>query len=273
MIQAIVLAIVQGVTEFLPISSSAHLMLVPWVMGWPFPPLLFDTMLHWGTLLAILIVFWRELIVIAKAMWYSLVQRNFHNPEARLGWYIVIGSIPVVIAGFVFRDLIEAMFHNIQEVGFSLIVTAGILALSEWLTQRRATARPLDQLTPWHAVAIGLGQALALEPGLSRSGMTIATGMAVGLRRDAAARFSFLLAIPAIFGAGMLQLSDALATDSHEVLRYAPQLIVGFVVSAVVGVLVIRFLLGYLRRHTLYIFSVYCLIVGISVLLFTHGGV
>lgn len=273
MIQTIVLAIVQGVTEFLPISSSAHLMIVPWLFGWPFPPLLFDTMLHWGTLLAILIVFWRELIVIAKAMWFSLVQRSLHDAEARLGWYIVIGTVPVVIAGFVFKDLIEAMFQNMKEVGFSLIVTAGVLALSEWLTHRRAAARQLDQMTLGQSLLIGVGQALALEPGLSRSGMTIATGMLVGLRRDAAARFSFLLAIPAIFGAGVLQLSDALATDRHEVLGYAPQLIVGFVVSAVVGVLVIRFLLNYLRRHTLYIFAVYCLIVGVSVLLITYGGI
>lgn len=273
MIQTIVLAIVQGVTEFLPISSSAHLMIVPWLLGWPFPPLLFDTMLHWGTLLAILVVFWRELIVIAKAMWCGLLQRSLHDPEARLGWYIVVGTIPVVVAGFVFKDLIEAMFQNMQEVGFSLIATAGLLALSEWLTRRRAAARQLDQMTLGRALTIGVGQALALEPGLSRSGMTIATGMIVGLRRDAAARFSFLLAIPAIFGAGILQLSDALVIDGQEVLRYAPELIVGFVVSALVGVLVIRFLLDYLRRHTLYIFSVYCLILGGAMLLITYGGI
>lgn len=261
-IQAIVLGIVQGATEFIPVSSSGHLVIVPWLLGWPAPSLLFDTMVHWGTLLSIVLVFWRELWAIFVATLQSLVRRSLADPNARLGWYIVLGSIPAAAIGLFFLDFFENLFHSPLAVGLFLFVTAGLLSLSEWLTRNRAIGEDLTRLSLGQAISIGLAQAVALAPGISRSGSTMAMGLVAGLRRDEAARFSFLLGTPAFLGAGLLQLVDALSTDSAEVAAQAPLLIVGFVVSALAGYLAIRSLLAYLRRHSLYIFAIYCVAMG-----------
>ncbi len=264
--QAIVLGIVQGATEFVPVSSSGHLVIVPWLLGWPAPSLLFDTVLHWGTLLSIALVFWRELWAIFVATLQSLARRSLADPNARLGWWIVAGSIPAVVAGLLFKDFFEGLFHSALAAGSFLFVTAGLLSLSEWVARNRQASQGLDQLTLGHALGIGLAQAIALAPGISRSGSTMAAGLAGGLRRDEAARFSFLLGTPAFLGAGLLQLSDALASDAAEVAAQAPLLAVGFVASALAGYLAIRALLAYLRRHSLYIFAVYCVALGLVVL-------
>ncbi|MCC6169447.1 MAG: undecaprenyl-diphosphatase UppP [Caldilineaceae bacterium] len=261
-IQAIVLGIVQGATEFIPVSSSGHLVIVPWLLGWPAPSLLFDTMLHWGTLLSIVLVFWRELWAIFVATLRSLVRRSLADPNARLGWFIVIGSIPAALIGLLFLDFFESLFHSPLAAGYFLFVTAGVLSLSELIARRRAIGEDLTRLSLGQATSIGLAQAVALAPGISRSGSTMAVGLAGGLRRDEAARFSFLLGTPAFFGAGLLQLIDALSTDAAEVASQAPLLIIGFVVSALAGYLAIRGLLAYLRRHSLYVFAVYCVALG-----------
>lgn len=265
-LHALILGIVQGATEFLPVSSSGHLVIVPWLFEWPTPSLLFDTVLHWGTLLSIVVVFWREFVAIIVATLRSIYQRSLRDPDARLGWFIVIGTIPAVLTGLLLKDHIEALFHSARATGVFLLVTAGLLALSERLARRIPSPVELGQMKLSQAISIGVAQAIALAPGISRSGATIAAGLAVGLRRDVAARFSFLLGTPAFLGAGLLQMVDAMAVDSTAVASQASVLLVGFVASAVVGFLAIRFMLAYLRRHTLHVFAVYCLVVGLAVI-------
>lgn len=272
-LRAVILGIVQGATEFLPISSSGHLVIVPWLFGWPQSSLLFDTVLHWGTLLAIGLVFWRDFADIINASVRSIFRRSLADPNARLGWFIVIGSIPAAALGLLFKDFFEMLFASPRAAGFFLIVTAGLLTLSEMLARRIDKFTPLENIRLRQVAIIGTAQALALAPGISRSGSTIAAGLATGLRRDVAARFSFLLGAPAFLGAGLLQLSDALAADPEQVAAELPLLIAGFLASAVVGFLAIRFLLAYLRVHTLRIFAIYCLIMGVGVvsLSFIYG--
>lgn len=265
-IQAIVLGVVQGASEFIPVSSSGHLVIVPWLLGWEHPSLLFDTILHWGTLASIALVFWRDLWTIVVATLVSLARRSLADPMARLGWYIVAGSIPAALTGFLLKDQIEGLFSSPLAAGGFLLVTAALLAGSEQLARRRIPTETLTTLRWWQALVIGVAQAIALAPGISRSGSTMAAGLGSGLRRDDAARFSFLLGTPAFFGAGLLQLVDALATDSSAVAAQAGVLVVGFVVSALAGYAAIRGLLAYLRRHTLYPFAAYCLVVGLVVI-------
>jgi undecaprenyl-diphosphatase len=266
LIQAIVLGLVQGATEFIPVSSSGHLVIVPWLLGWEHPSLLFDTVLHWGTLLAIALVFWRDFLAIIVAALRSIVQRSLADPNARLGWYIVVGSIPAALTGLLLKDQIEALFASPIAAGGFLLVTAALLIGSEQLARQSAWRKTAESLTWTDAIVIGLAQAIALAPGISRSGSTIAAGLARGMRRDAAARFSFLLGTPAFLGAGLLAIIDALAVDPTEVTAQLPMLAVGFLVSALSGYAAIRFLLAYLRSRTLYIFAIYCIVMATFVL-------
>ncbi|MEZ4639155.1 MAG: undecaprenyl-diphosphatase UppP [Caldilineaceae bacterium] len=270
-IEAIVLGIVQGATEFIPVSSSGHLVLVPWLLGWEHSGLLFDTVLHWGTLVAIFIVFWRDFVDIIIASLQSIVRRSLADPNARLGWFIVVGSIPAAVTGLLFKDFFESLFSSHLAAAGFLLVTAALLAGSEQLAARAYQDKPTEAMTWLDVIVIGLAQAIALAPGISRSGSTIAAGLARGMNRAAAARFSFLLGTPAFFGAGLLQISDALATDAAGVSAQLPTLAVGFLFSAIAGVVAIRFLLAYLRRHSLYIFSAYC--VAVAVLVFVLSAV
>lgn len=267
--RALVLGVVQGATEFIPVSSSGHLVVVPWLLGWhqdEASALLFDTVLHWGTLLAIFVFFWQDFLAIAKATLGSLVSRSLADVNARLGWFIVIGSIPAAVTGLLFKDFFEGLFNAPLAAGLFLLVTAALLAGSEQMTRHLRSRNRLDCLSWMDTVVIGLAQAIALAPGISRSGSTIAAGLARGVRRDAAARFSFLLGTPAFLGAGLLQMTDALSANSSAVLAQAPALIVGFVASAISGFLAIRFLLSYLRTRSLYVFAVYCALLGVFVI-------
>jgi undecaprenyl-diphosphatase len=265
-IRAIVLGIVQGATEFIPVSSSGHLVLVPWLLGWPSQSLLFDTMLHWGTLVSILVVFGRDFLTIIGAVLRGLARRSLREPEARLGWYIVAGSIPAAGVGLFFKDFFEALFASPTAAGGFLFLTAAVLVISEQIARRATASRGLEQMRWRDAIGIGVAQAIALAPGISRSGMTIATGLASGFRRDVAARYSFLLGTPAFFGAGLLQLIDVLREDATQVTAQVPELAVGLIVSALTGILAIRFLLAYLRKRSLYIFAIYCVIAGALVI-------
>ena len=271
-IQAIVLGIVQGLTEFIPVSSSGHLVIVPWLLGWGPQSLFFDTVLHWGTLLSIVAVFWRDLWSIFVATLASLARRSLTDPNARLGWFIVVGSIPAAITGILFKDFFEALFSSPLAVGFFLLFTAAILAGSEQLAQRIKATDDLTTMRWRQAILIGLAQAIALAPGISRSGSTMAAGLATGIRRAEAARFSFLLGTPAFFGAALLQLLDTLEADPSNLSAQVPALLVGMVVSALVGYLTIRGLLAYLRRRSLYLFAIYCLVVGLLVILLSTMG-
>jgi undecaprenyl-diphosphatase len=245
--EAFVIALVQGVTEFLPISSSAHLVLVPWWLGWEAPGLAFDTVLHLGTLLAVLIYFWRD--------WWELAlslgpRRTAASPsQRRLLMALVIGTIPAAVAGYGFEDFFAAMFERPVGVAMGLILTGVLLLLAE---RRRHGGLALDQIGWFDALVIGLAQAVAIFPGISRSGITIAAGLGRGLERPAAARFSFLLSAPIIFGAGLFQLR-ALSAEGLD----AVSIIFGIIVAAVAGMLSIRYLLRYLQRRTLYVFTGY----------------
>jgi undecaprenyl-diphosphatase len=270
--RALILGLVQGVTEFLPISSSAHLVLVPWLLGWGDPGLAFDAMAHWGTLAALVITFRRDLVELARA-WNGKWRMEdgkkmdngqpspFYSPPSIFPLLIIVGTIPAALAGFLFEDFFESLFGSPLRVAVLLLVTGFILVLSERLGRRW---RDMESLALFDALLIGLAQAAAIAPGISRSGATIAAGLLVGLRREAAARISFLLAMPIIFGAGLLQLLRlAQAGLSASTL---PPLAVGLLAAAFSGYLSIRFLLAYLQRGKLYPFAVYCWAVGLFVL-------
>lgn len=274
LLQAFVLGIVQGASEFLPISSSGHLVIVPWLFGWQSPSLLFDTVVHLGTLLSILAVFGRDFAAIVLAVFRSLnVVRKTGAPSsllsdlnARVGWYIVLGSVPAALTGFLLKEPLERLYHTPPAAAFFLALTALLLAGSEWMTRHVKTRAPISQMSLRQSFLIGLAQAAALAPGISRSGTTIAAALALGLRREAAARYSFLLGAPAFLGAGILQISDTFASEPAAVAAEIPALLVGFITSAVCGYFAIRFLLAYVRRNSLYLFSAYCLIVSLTVL-------
>lgn len=263
-IQAIVLGFIQGATEFVPISSSGHLVIVPWLFGWEPPSLLFDTMLHWGTLLAIFIVFWRDFLAMIRAWFQSIARRSLADPNARTAWFIIVGTLPAVAAALLFEDQLEAMFLNPRAVGVFLLVTAALLFFSEQWTQRRGNeGQPLERMSWLDSIIIGVAQALALIPGISRSGSTIAAGLARGIQREQAARFSFLLGTPAFLGAGLLQVVKVMSEDTNLLAGNLAPIVVGFAVAAITGVIVIHFLLDYLRSHSLYVFSVYCVVLGL----------
>lgn len=272
--KAFVLGLVQGASEFLPVSSSGHLVIVPWLFGWPTSTLLFDTVVHLGTLLSILAVFGRDFVAIIRATLRSLpvifktrgLTSSLTDNNARLGWFIVLGSIPAAITGLLFKDALERLYHTPQAAAFFLAVTALLLAGSEWMTRNVGARAPLAAMSLRQSFLIGLAQAAALAPGISRSGTTIAAALAQGLRREAATRYSFLLGAPAFLGAGLLQVVDTLAVEPSAVLAELPVLLVGFITSAVCGYAAIRFLLAYVRRNSLYLFSGYCLLVSLAVL-------
>lgn len=255
-IHAIILGIIQGLTEFIPVSSSGHLVILPALFGWQPQGVAFDAVLHLGTLLAVLAYFRDDWIRIARAWLNSALTRRARTADERLAWYIIIASVPAGVGGMLFEKQFEAVFGQPVVVGYFLILTAGLLIVAEALGRRE---RPIAELTLFDVIIIGLLQAAAILPGVSRSGSTIAGGLLTGLDRPAAARFSFLLAAPIIFGAGISQLPRALREPDLGLVSLA----LGFVVAAGVGYVCIAFLLRYLRRGTLYPFAAYCLLIGI----------
>jgi undecaprenyl-diphosphatase len=257
LLQAVVIGIVQGLTEFLPISSSAHLIALPRMLGWNDPFLNsaeFDVMLHLGTLVALLVYFWRDLWRLLLAWLASLRERRLgDDPDRRLAWLLVVTLLPAALIGALFEDLFDTLFRErLALVAVLLVIGAAIL----WLAERRATeSRDLEELRLIDAVAIGAAQALALFPGISRSGITIAAGLFLGLDRASAARFSFLMGTPIIAGAGLWKVRALTGGDAGA---FEPiTLLAGMVAAALAGLLAIRFLLDYLRRHTTGIFIAY----------------
>ncbi len=277
LIQAIILGLVQGLTEFIPVSSSGHLVLVPWLLGWPEPGLAFDTVLHLGTLGAVLAVFWRDWLALATAWLASLRRRaaagvgdaqgavalggsasgSAATSGSAVAWALIIGTVPAVVLGLAAEDYFEALFSAPGRVAALLLLTALLL----WACERwSGTARRLEAIGPAQALLIGLAQGLAIAPGISRSGATIAAGRFSGFSRADAARFSFLLATPVIAGAGGLQLVKLAASGTLGE-AFGP-LLAGFLAAAISGYLVIRMLLSYLRRHSLLPFAAYCAAAG-----------
>lgn len=272
LLQVFLLGVLQGATEFLPVSSSGHLVLFPWFLGWSPPSLAFDTVVHWGTMVAVIAYFWRDWVALAQAAWRfireSVQQRSWStsDPQARLAWWIVVGTIPAALVGYLWEGFFEAMFSRPVAAASLLLVTALLLALSEYLGDRyQGHGRELATLGGWEALFIGCAQALAIFPGISRSGATMAAGLSRGLQRTAAARFSFLLATPIILGAGLLSVGDLVG--SGEIADQATMLIVGFVTAAISGFACISFLMRYLQTRRLYPFAIYCALLAVFGLL------
>jgi undecaprenyl-diphosphatase len=264
--QALVLGIVQGLTEFLPVSSSAHLVLVPWALGWDVDPeaaFVFDVLVQLGTLVAVVIYFWTDLMqMLRSTLRAAIARRRTGDAHLRLTWLVVLGTIPAVAAGLLLKPVVEAAFGSPTAVSVFLLVTAGLLLGAERFGR---PAAPLESATWIDALWVGLAQALSIFPGISRSGSTIAAGLTRGLQRTAAARFSFLLSIPVMIGAGLVAGLDLAALPGAA--AYVPTVLVGFVAAAVVGYLSIRWLLAFVSRHSLTVFSLYCLAAGVAGLL------
>lgn len=264
LLEAILIGLIQGATEFLPISSDGHLVLIPAVFNFSQPDLVLIGLVHAGTLLAILTYFWRDLVAIARAVLGGLARRApLAEANSRLGYFMVLGSIPAAIVGLLAKEFFEEQFGSPVVAAAGLLVTALFLVLGERL--KRGGTKTLDHLTWLDALVIGSFQVLALLPGISRSGTTIAAGLGRGLDRATAARFSFLVGLPAIAGVSLLSIIDIFsAQGSLPATHYAA----AFLTAAVVGYACIAFLLNWLKRHTLYPFAVYCALVGGLYLLF-----
>lgn len=259
LLHALILGIVQGVTEYIPVSSSAHLVLIPWLLAWPDAPFTFEVLVQWGTLVGVFIYFWRDLWDIARDVILGLARRRpFETPAARMGWYIVLGTIPAVVFGFFLKDIFEAAFSAPRFVAALLLVTAAILIAGEYFGRRERTTRDFGWLD---ALIVGMWQVTALFPGISRSGSTIGGAMLRGFDRQTAARFSFLLSVPALLGGGVLAIADLL--EAGTLVADLPALAVGFVAAAVSGYLCIRWLLAYLQHRSLTIFAIYCALFGL----------
>ena len=270
-LQAIILGIIQGLTEFLPISSSGHLVVVPYLLHWDIPPedaFVFDVLVQVATLIAVFAYFWSDLVRIARAWLHGILQRQpFGDPIARLGWFLLLSTLPAGVIGLALKGAVESAFASPVATGFFLLVTAGLLVVAERVGKR---TRDLETLNWIDALWIGFSQALAIFPGVSRSGASIAGGMTRDLQRPEAARFSFLMSIPIMLAAGVLALLDLAQIPNAASLL--PAFIPGFIAAAVVGYFAIRWLLGYLARRPLYIFAVYCAALGILVLILNWIG-
>jgi undecaprenyl-diphosphatase len=266
LIQALIFGAVQGLTEFLPISSTAHLILLPWFMGWSDPGLSFDVALHLGTLVALVIYFWKDWIALAGSS-VKLLRGQTTDPDARMAFFIIIATIPGALAGVLFESKVETVLRSPLIISFTLIALALVLVIAELKGRRK---KDIGQISLPDAVTVGLAQALALIPGVSRSGVTITAALFKGIKRDAAARFSFYLSTPIIAGAvakKMLDIAQAgLAPDQMT------PFIVGIISSGIVGYLSIAFLLRYLQTHNTFIFVYYRIALGIIVYLAFSSG-
>lgn len=252
LMEALVLGIIQGLGEFLPISSSAHLVLVPWALGWNYAGLTFDVALHIGTLISVVAFFWKD--------WYKLIISALNrrgNKEAALFWYLVLGTIPGGAIGYLFEKQAETVLRTPLLIGIMLIIMGIIL----YLVDRRAKSiKRIESISLLDSLLIGLSQALAIIPGVSRSGITMTTGRALGLTRESAARFSFLLSTPIIVGAGLFKIKDLAPGDLNAAF------LTGVVSSAVVGFIAIGFLLRYLSERSFAVFAWYRFVVGFGVI-------
>jgi len=266
-IQAIVLGSVQGFTEFLPISSSAHLILVPWFLGWQDQGLTFDVVLHAGTLLAILAYFWQDWYGMLRGLlsWKWKPPAGGEAAGSRLFFYVTCATIPAALAGFFAEKMVETTLRSPFVLSFTMIGVAVLL----WVAEKTARLeKGLSEVSLADALSIGTAQALALIPGTSRSGITITTGLFLGFTRETAARFSFLLSAPIIAGAGLKKALEL----RHEGILHTEQLplLLGFLASLSIGYLTIRFLMNFLQRNSLFIFICYRILLGMLILFLIH---
>jgi len=260
--QALVLGIVQGLTEFIPISSTGHLVLVPALLGWEFDSqsaFIFDVLVQWGTLLAVIIYFRKELLTLIRGLWVGFKQHQiFTEPSARLAWLIILSTLPAAIVGLFLKPLVESSISSVLAVFVFLLVNAVIIFVSERIGR---FGHQLQDLSVRDSLWIGFAQIFSLFPGISRSGTTISAGLVRNLERADAARYSFLMSVPVMIGAGFVALSDL--TQSVDASTQVGPLLVGFITSTIVGYLAIRWLLRFLARRSLYVFAAYSFIVGL----------
>lgn len=271
-LEAILLGIIQGLTEFLPVSSSGHLVLLQQLLGLKEAELFFDVCVHLGTLVAVVIVFWQDIKKIIRALLrlVSLAGPKDRmraavksDPELKMAVMIVIGSLPTAVLGLMLHRIADRLFTSAFIVGLMLMVTGGLL----WLTRRTAKQNQpsgFDRLTPKNALLIGIMQGLAIIPGISRSGSTISIGLLLGINRELAARYSFLLSLPAIVGAGLLSLRDGLSRSDLSI--QIP--LVGAFTAALVGYAALKTLLHVVRKGGLYRFAPYCWLLGVLAIIF-----
>ena len=266
-LRAVVLGVIQGLTEFLPISSSAHLAIFPKFFGWDDPGAAYTAVIQIGTEVAVVLYFWRDIWTIGSG-WlrgvFSPAARE--EPEWRRGWFIIVGSLPIVVIGVALEDLIDREFRNLWVIGSTLIVLGIVLGIAERVGRKTA---PIDDLTWPHAVLFGLAQAAAVVPGVSRSGATISMGLFLGYNREAATRYAFLLAIPAVVGAGVYKLKDIGGENDYGTMPT----IVGTLVSFAVGLAVIHWLLRYVSTRSYMPFVAYRIGLGGLVLVLLGAGV
>jgi len=274
-IQALIMGLVQGLTEFIPVSSSGHLVLVPWLFGWKDPfisSVAFTVILHMGTLLALLAYFWRDWMTLIPAGLAAIRDRSFKNdPNRKMAFMLVVATIPAVLVGPIFESKLEDLVREPARIALMLCVGAAIL----WLADRWGSKeRDMDSLTFRESLIIGVAQVVALVPGISRSGVSISAGLFLGLTRESAARFSFLMATPVIGGAGVWEARKFLTHEAGP----SPEMnviVIGFLTALVSGFLAIRFMLAFLRRQPVTAFVVYRVLAAIAVfliLLSPHGA-
>jgi undecaprenyl-diphosphatase len=274
-IQAIVLAVVQGITEFLPVSSDGHLVLVPWLFGWPDQGLAFDAAIHLGTLGAVILYFRREWAGLARGLVTGSAVK-FGNPRGeagemrpwRLALLIAIALIPTAAIGFALKDTVEGPLRKPEWAGAFLIVTGVLLAGGDYLGKQ---LRRMEAAGPLDAITMGIAQGLAVLPGLSRSGSTIAAGLTTGLSREAAGRLSFLIAVPAIVGASALLLVDIARADNVAT-PGAGVIAIGIAGSFITGMFALGLLMRLLRRGSLRPFAIYCALLGVGILIARAAG-
>lgn len=262
--QVVVLAVVQGLTEFLPVSSSGHLAIVSRLFFADDAGASFTAVTQLGTELAILVYFARDIWRIGKAWFNGLLVTAHRNADYLMGWYVIIGTIPICILGLLFKDEIRTGVRNLWVIATALVVFSAVIAAAERIGRQ---ARHADQLNWRDAIVVGVAQTLALIPGVSRSGATISAGLFLGLDRELAARFGFLLAIPAVFASGLFSLPDAFRPVLEGMSATGPQLLVAIVIAFAVGLVAVAWLLRFLVRHSMYWFVGYRVAAGAAVLI------
>jgi undecaprenyl-diphosphatase len=268
LLQAVVLGTLQGLTEFLPISSSAHLRIFPELFGWGDPGAAFTAVIQIGTELAVLIYFRHDIWRIASTWLKSLFKPEYRGHfDARMGWFIIVGSLPIVVLGILLKDIIEHDFRNLWIIGTTLIVGGLVLGLADRIG---GNDKGIKQITLRDSAMMGAAQALALIPGVSRSGATLSMGRLLGYEREAATRYAFLLAIPAVVGAGLFELKEI--PDGDNIYGWGPT-IVATVVAFVVGYAAIAWLLRYISTHSYTPFVIYRVALGATTLVLLSAGV
>lgn len=262
-LKIIIIAVIQGLTEFLPVSSSGHLALAQYLLGIESPGVTLEVFLHFGTFLSVLVIFWKDIVRIIAAFllnfWkvWKYPQIMKENENFRMSIYIIISMIPAAIAGILLKDNIDAIFNNIMLVGIALLVTGLMLFLTQWAQNQK------HPLTGWRVVLMGIAQAVAIIPGISRSGSTISTGLFLGMPREKIARFSFLMALPLIFGATVLQAKEAFSSTNFV----WSGIIIGTFTAFLFGYFAVKWLLSATVKGRLHFFGFYCLVLGFITLI------